>query len=875
MGKTISFTLNGQAVSVEQSESMTVLEALREELQVTSPKDGCSPQGKCGCCTVMVNGKALMSCKQDLSKVDGGTVDTLEGMDPRKREVLARSFVKTGGLQCGFCIPGISMRVAGLLDRTPEPTEKQMKNALQPHLCRCTGYIKIFEAVREAALHWNADTMPEIDPAYNIGDGAARFLGSECVLGDKDYIDDMYLEGMLHGAVALSQYPRARVKSIDLSAAEALDGVVKVITAKDIPGAQKVGLIVKDWPVFIAEGQATHCTGSVIAAVAATSRDIARKATELIKVDYEVLEPVTDPVKAIEPDSPQVHEGQSNHYRTCIVKRGDIDKALAESTHVLTETFDTQRIEHAFLEPEAALAVPEGDGLHIYTQGQGVHDDQKQLASIMDWPLEKIRVTLVSNGGAFGGKEDLSIQQHTMLLAHHTQQPVKLTLTRDQSIRMHPKRHPLKMTYTVGCDAEGRLKAVKAYIIGDTGAYASVGDKVLERAAGHSCGAYSVEAVDVEALTVYTNNYPCGAFRGFGVNQTAFAIEGMLDRLAEKVGIDGYDMRERNILEEGKRFGPGQIMNEGIGLRQTLEALKDTYKNAKYVGIACGIKNTGIGNGMPDIGRALIEVNSPTHLTLYTGYTEMGQGLFTVLRQIVFEEVAKDLGVEPQNIDVKVNTDYAVECGMTTASRGTVLAGEATRRACAKMREAASGGKTLSDMQDETFHGEFICDFTCKPGTGGEDEITHLTFGYATQVVILNDDGSLREVVAAHDVGRVMNRVQCEGQIEGSIHMGLGYALTEDLPCEGGYPVSTDLNDLGIIRSKHVPEIKVKLLEVPDPLTHYGAKGVGEIGLVPTAAAVAGALRSFDGIYRIKLPMKGSAAARAILPKRLHEEDHE
>ena len=818
----------------------------------------------------MINGKALMCCTKDAKSLEGTEVVTLEGLDHHKREVLARAFVKTGGLQCGFCIPGISVRVAALLDRTTTPTDKQIRNALQPHLCRCTGYVKIFDAVKESAAHWEGETLPELETASHVGAGTSRYLGQECVLGEKDYIDDMQLPNMLQGAVLLSAHPRARVLSIDTSKALQHPGVVAVLTAKDLPGAKKVGLIAQDWPVFIEEGHTTQCMGSVLAAVAAETREQARLATEKIQVEYEVLPPVTSPLQAMEEDAPQVHEGTSNLYRTCPIKRGDIDEAFARSAHILEETFYSQRIEHAFLEPEAALVVPEENGVLLYTQGQGVHDDQRQVSKILGLSLEQVRVQLVSNGGAFGGKEDLSIQGHTALLAQHTQRPVKLTLSREQSMRLHPKRHPIEMRYKVGCDEQGRLTAVQARMYGDTGAYASVGDKVLERAAGHSCGPYRVPAVDIEAYTLYTNNPPSGAFRGFGVNQTAFAMEGMLDRLAEIVKLDRYDIRERNILEVGDRFATGQKMDEGLGIRECLEAVKDDFKNAKYAGISCGIKNTGIGNGMPDIGRALIRIDDNDQVTLFTGFTEMGQGLFTVLQQVLSHET----GLQPEQIKVEVNTEYSIECGMTTASRATVLAGEATRRAALKLKAALDQGNTLSDLQSKTYLGEFICDITSKPGTGGEDAKTHMTFGYATQVVILNEDGTLQKVIAAHDVGKVMNRIQCEGQIEGSVHMGLGYALTEDMPTVDGVLESTNINDLGIIRARHIPEIEVRLLEVPDPIGPYGAKGVGEIGLVPTAAAVASALHTFDGIRRIRLPMRGSAAARAILPRSKREDDH-
>lgn len=870
-----TLTVNDEKVSFDEELPVTLLEALRSRLHLTSPKDGCSPQGVCGCCTVLVNGKPQMACRKTLADVDGAAITTLEGIPEREREVLSQAFVSAGGLQCGFCIPGIVMRAKDCLDKYGEPSRDQVRKSLNSHICRCTGYEKILDAVDIAAKHWKGGDLPVIGQDSGVGDRGQRYLGVESTLGLKPYVDDLFLEGMLFGATLMAEHPRARVLRIDTSEAEKMDGVVCVVTAKDVPGERTQGLIEKDWPVFIAEGELTRTVGDQLAAVAASTREIARAALEKIVVEYEVLEPVTDPHAALLPDAPKLHE-KGNHLRRCVVKRGDIDGALSKSAHVFEETFYTQRIDQAFLEPQSCVVEPKDDGSYqVYTQGQGVHDDQLQLASVLGVDISKVRVKLMSNGGGFGGKEDLSIQAQATLLAHKSRRPVKLTVSRDQAAVLHPKRHPIELKYKVGFDEDGKLLAVHARIIGDTGAYASVGDKVLERAAGHSCGPYLAQAVDVEADTVYTNNLPCGAMRGFGANQAAFAIEGLMDRAAEKLGIDSYAIRERNLLKVGDPFSTGQLMNESLGIKETLEAVKDVFYDAlnagKAVGIACGIKNTGIGNGMPDIGRVAIEVKEGGALALTTGYTEMGQGYFTVLRQVVHHET----GLPVERMSVECLSDEAVMCGMTTASRATMLGGEACRRAALELKGALqSVGGDVTKLAGKKFQGEFVCDFTNKPGADVATPVTHVTFSYATQVVILDDEGRLEKVVAAHDVGRVMNRTTCEGQIEGSVHMGLGYALTEDCPNEGGFAVSTSFADLQILRATHTPDIEVRLIEVPDVNTGYGAKGVGEIGLVPTAGAVAAALWRHDGIWRTRLPMRGSAAARAVLPKRLREEDH-
>jgi xanthine dehydrogenase molybdenum-binding subunit len=509
--------------------------------------------------------------------------------------------------------------------------------------------------------------------------------------------------------------------------------------------------------------------------------------------------------------------------------------------------------------------LPAPCSLLVYTQGQGVFDDQRQIASVLGIERERVQTDLVSNGGAFGGKEDMSIQAQTALMAWLTGRPVKLTLTRLESFHIHPKRHPIQLNYKIGCDAEGRITAVKARIIGDKGAYASVGAKVLERAGGHCTGPYRVPAIDMESLAVYTNNPPCGAMRGFGANQAAFAIEGLLDRLAERVGIDGYDIRERNILEPGEAFATGQLLTKPFGLRKTLEAVKDAYKSARYAGIACGIKNVGIGNGMPDVGRAALTVEDERTVHIRTGFTEMGQGLFTICIQFAVEAT----GLPPAVFGkVSADTSLMLDCGQTTASRATVLAGNSIAEAGKALRAELDRGKTLAELVGQTFQGEWLCNYTSKLGkdldkSGGPK--THLTYGFATQVAILDDDGRLAKMIAAHDVGRVINPTQLAGQMYGSLHMGIGYALTEDFEADSGVIRAKKMNDCGVLRAHQMPEMELIFIEEPDPECPFGARGVGEIGLVPTAPAIAGALYRYDGIVRTRLPLRDSPAAAAIV----------
>jgi xanthine dehydrogenase molybdenum-binding subunit len=812
---------------------------------------------------VLVDGRAVVSCAQRAEHAEGRHVVTQEGLEPAERDRWADAFVVSGASQCGFCSPGILMKAEALLAKNGSPTREEIGKALAGNLCRCTGYLKIVDAVELVARSRLGEPMPEPDRSGRIGSRTARYEGRELALGDKPYINDLTAPGMLHGALRFAGHPRARLMRIDPGPARAHPGVVAVLLAGDVTGQRSQGLITADWPQLVAEGEITRYVGDVLAIVVAETRHAAREAAALVGVEVEVLDPIVDPFAAMEPGAPELHEG-GNVLSTSVVKRGDVVAALEGSAHVLTETFQTQVIEHAFLEPESAFAVPEPDGtVHVSSQGQGVWEDRRQVASFLGWPEDRVRVTQVSNGGAFGAKEDLNVQCHAALAAVATGRPVLLTLSRAESLAFHPKRHPLTMTYTVGCDADGRLTGVRARIVGDTGAYASVGDKVLERAAGHACGPYRFDAVDVESTAVYTNNPPNGAMRGFGVNQVAFAIDGMLDRLAELVGVDPWEMRWRNALEVGDRFGTGQILGEGVGIKACLEAVRDAYRGARYAGIGCGVKNTGIGNGLKESGHAILRPESDGSVTLFHSWTEMGQGVNTVLLQIVCEE----LGLTADRVHVVVDTMRELDTGQTTASRSTVLGGRAIQEAAKKVRAELNGGN-LQDLAGREFAGEVVIDWTTKPGTPGiENPVTHFAYAWAVQVVVLDDEGHVEKVIAAHDVGKALNPTLVEGQVEGGVHMGLGFGLTEDFAIEGGVPTSTTLKSLGIIPAPRMPEVETIIVEVPQPEGPYGAKGAGEIGLVPTAAACAGALRAFDGRWRTRLPMRDSAAAAALVPR--------
>jgi selenium-dependent xanthine dehydrogenase len=891
----LSFKLNGKATEANYEVGMHLLEVLREECGITSCKNGCAPEGACGCCLVMIDGKPALSCLRKPEQMAGHDIETVDGLPERTRRIISEAFVLEGGVQCGFCIPGIVIRAAHLIEQGRSDDREAIRKALDGHICRCTGYGRIIDAIQTAGeamrnggklpteprrhsffgeefgLHRNPDFEFASAKGHGIGESHARIGGIEQVLGERPYVDDMLMPGMLHGAMVLAEHPRARVLAVNTEEAARSPGVVRIFTARDVPGNRGTGLAVPDLPVFVATGELTCCVGDFIAMVVADTQFHARQAAAKVKVDYEVLEPITDPLKALEPDAPRVHSDDTFRPAPNVLDsptkfgRGDVESAFATATHVIEATYQTQAVDIAFLEPESCLAYPQANGIKVHSESQGSVFDQKTIASVLKLAESDVEIQLAASGGAFGAKEELSIQAQTAVAAYLLGRPVKTTLTREQSTQHHVKRHPMTITLTVGADADGRLLAVKARIVGDAGGYAGTSAKCLLRAACHSCGPYRVPNVDVESLAVYTNNPTSGAMRGFGTNQAHFAIEGVMGILAERVGVDGWEIRSRNILNPGDRLATGQVMRDSVrGLRESLDAVKNIYRNAKYAGVSCGIKSTGIGNGTTEEGRVVIRVIDPEHVEILNGYTEMGQGLYTATMQAVCEET----GLRDSIMSVQWDKELGAICGETWASRATTLSCAAAQKAARKLAEDLKTS-SLGELAGREYEGSVVYSFTTKPGTpeAAKDPTTHFTFSYSTQVVILDEEGRLARVVAAHDVGRAINPRLCAEQMEGGVHMGLGYALSEDFPSTNGRPHSLKMRDFGLVPAKYMPPVDIILIEVPDEVGGYGAKGVGEIGCVATAGAVAAALHSYDGIRRFKLPMDDAPAATRMLPK--------
>ncbi|MBR6826001.1 MAG: selenium-dependent xanthine dehydrogenase [Oscillospiraceae bacterium] len=849
-----TFYVNGTEVTVEKKQKL--LRYLRDELQILSAKDGCS-EGACGACTVLIEGEPCRACIPDTDRLEGKHVLTVEGLSDWEKTVYVFAFGEAGAVQCGFCIPGMVMCAKSLLDKIPNPTEEQIRFAIRNNYCRCTGYVKIIEAIRLAAKIFREGKLPLPSATdWKIGSRVHRLDVEEKVLGYGKYPDDFYFPGMIYGSALRSKYPRARVISINTAAAKALPGVVCVLTAADIPGKNLIGHLVHDWPVMIPEDGITHFLGDAIALVGAETPEIAEKAKKLIKVEYEILAPVNNPTEAAAPYAPLVHRN-GNLLAHKHVSRGNAEEAIKNSKFVLHEQFRTPWTEHAFLEPECAVAVPDGDGILMYTTDQSSHTTLHEVAMALDLPYEKIKIQNALVGGGFGGKEDMTVQPLAALLAYKTGRPAKCKLTRAESLLIHPKRHPFDMDFTLGVDENGIIQGVKAKVISDTGAYASLGGPVLERACTHAAGPYAYENFEIDGYAYYTNNPPAGAFRGFGVTQTCFAIETLLNMAADLVGITPWEIRFRNAIRPGGVLPNGQIVDESTGLVETLMAIKEDYDNAKVKGLACAMKNAGVGVGIPDWGRCKLIVEEDCKVHIYTGASCIGQGLGTVLVQMIVSNTnlkREDIVYE------RSNTWIAPDSGDTSGSRQTLVTGEACRRACLKLHEALAGS-SLKDMIGKEFYGEYLAK-TDPLGADVPNPVSHVAYGYATQLCILDEEtGYIKKIVAAHDVGKAINPLSCEGQIEGGVVMSMGYALTESYPIDNNKPTAK-FGTLGLFRAHQTPEIKAIVIDKPGLNVACGAIGIGEITSIPTAPAIADAYYRLDGERRFSLPLTGTPYER-------------
>jgi len=920
----ISLIVNGTHHSLEPLPGETLSTLLRQRLRLTGTKIGCD-EAECGACTVLVDGEPIMSCVYPAERADGKAVLTIEGLarrvqDGMKLHPLQDAFVEHGAVQCGFCIPGQIMTAYALLGRSPNPDSAEIRFALKDTLCRCAGYPAIENAILAAAQSLRTGepvARPKIPDSIHdhrsVGHTHLRPDAVEKVTGEAVYTDDLVFDGMVYVKVRRAMVPHGFLRGLDISKAKAQPGVVAVLTAEDIPGEHNHGLVVYDWPVLVGIGERVRYVGDAIALVAAETQDIAEQASAQIEAEFDLQPAITDPVQARQKGVEQIHEN-GNLLKHIKVRKGDLDQGFAQADVILERTFHTPATDHAFLEPECSLAVPRPDGrMEIYVGSQIPYQDREQVARVMGWPEGRVRIVGQLMGGGFGGKEDVMGQIHAALVANATRRPAKLLFDRHESLLVHPKRHATQIRIKIGAKKNGRLVACESELYGDTGAYASLGEKVMTRATTHSAGPYDIPHVRADCYAMYTNNPPAGAFRGFGVTQSAFAVESMMDMLARELELDPVELRRINALHVGSLTNTGQELRESVGLMECIDRVDAEMRSqnphpfdpvvdparptlVRAWGFAAAYKNTGLGGGASDRAGAEVELYENGTFEVRSSSAEMGQGLVTVMRLVVAEEMS----VAPEQVRVLVmDTDLTPNGGPTTASRQTYVTGNASRHAAITLRNAISAalaekydvrpdqirfdnGMVHADGHSLTYaeiaremkalgqQPRALYDYeaprTQPLGTGGD---MHFAFSYGVQaaeveVNTLTGEVRVLKIISANDVGMAVNPLGLQGQVEGGVMMGLGNALTEEFIVEDGNVVSDYLARYRIPGILLTPEITSLIVEHPTAEGPYGAKGVGEICSIPTTPAITNAIFNAVGVRVDKTPVDQEMIARSL-----------
>ncbi len=920
----ISFNVNGQDHSLPSIPSETLSDLLRGRLHLTGTKIGCD-EAECGACTVLVDGQPVLACIFPAERAHGKNIVTIEGLAERvhaemKLHPLQEAFVQHGAVQCGFCIPGQIMTAFALLKRCPEPSSQDIREALKDTLCRCAGYPTIENSILDAARALRTG-MPVEGPHIPDSITAGKVVGRtelrpdavEKVTGEAIYTDDLQFDGMLYARVRRAMVPHAFLKSLDVSRARALPGVVSVLTAEDIPAEHNHGLVIYDWPVMVGLGERIRYVGDALAIVAAETQAIADAAVELIEAEFDLQPVISGPVQARQEGVPQIH-AKGNQLKHIKVRKGDMQAGFADSEIILEHIFHTPTTDHAFMEPECSIAVPMPDGrMEIHVGSQIPYQDREQVARVMGWPESRVRIVGELMGGGFGGKEDIAGQIHAAMLANVTQRPVKLLFDRHESLLVHPKRHATQIRVKVGAKKDGRLVAVESELYGDTGAYASLGDKVMTRATTHSAGPYDIPHVRADCYAMYTNNPPSGAFRGFGVTQSAFAVESMMDMLAEKVRVDPVQLRRMNALQVGSITNTGQLLRESVGLTECIDKVDAEMRRlnadpfqprrdpemphlVRAWGFAAAYKNTGLGGGAPDISGAEVELYEDGMFEVRSSAAEMGQGLVSVMRMIVAEEFQVPAG---QVRVLVMDTDLTPNGGPTTASRQTFVTGNASRHAARTLREAITaalaekydvrpgqirfeGGRVHANGHSISFaevarefkasgqHPRALYEYeapkTQPLGTGGD---MHFAFSFAAQaaeVEVNTVTGEVRvlRVISANDVGAAINPLGLQGQVEGGVMMGIGNCLTEEFILSEGHVVTDRLARYRMPGIMLTPEITSFIVEHPSAEGPYGAKGVGEVCTIPTTPAITNAIYNAVGVRVDSLPVDQEKISAAL-----------
>jgi selenium-dependent xanthine dehydrogenase len=918
----LAITVNGQDYSVDVAESRTLAQFLRLDLGLTGTKIGCE-EAECGICTVLVDGTPADSCIYPAFKAQGRQITTVEGLaQGEELHPIQSNFIAHGAVQCGFCTPGLMMTSAALLNENPDPTTADIKVALKDTYCRCTGYTSVISAIQSAAREKRGETpLPVNDPKVDepmsvISRSVPPIDVVEKVTGQAKFTDDYVFPDMLFARTLRSPHPHARILSINTEKAKAYPGVRSVLTHKDVPGENLHGLVYRDWPVLC--NDVVRYVGDAVAIVAADTEDIAADALKLIEVEYEPLPVVADPEYAHTAEAPILHPNHAtgNLLKHIKVRHGDIEQGFAEADIIVEREYRTPTTEHAFLEPECAIGVPDGypghQKLTIYVGSQIPYQDRNQIALSMGLEEESVRVIGTLIGGGFGGKEDIAGQIHVAMLATVTGLPVKMLYSRQESLIFHPKRHATIIRIKTGAKNNGKLTAVQAELYGDGGAYASLSDKVMTRATTHATGPYEVPNAKIDCYAMYTNNVPSGAFRGFGVTQSAFAVEQNMDLLAEALNIDPLEFRVMNAQKVGVTTATGQLLRESVGLLETIDDVRKdmaahhngsgfrwTWREGHKAyawGVACAYKNTGLGGGAPDKSEAEVEAYEDGTIQVRTAAADMGQGIAHVVAQCAAEE----MHLAYNRVKVLLcDTDLTPNGGPTTASRQTFMTGNAARLAASTLLEAITrSAAEMMDVPPEKIYYEeglmrsnghsvemgkvvgwmksnglsarvkhvYHAPATKPLGSGGD---MHFAFSYATQAALIEVDMDTGEthvlkVLSSTDIGRAINPLMLQGQIEGGIVMAMGNCLSEAFIIEDGVPWTQLLSRYKMPSIKHTPEIISRLVEHRASEGPYGAKGVGEIPSINTTPAICNAIYNATGVRIFSLPVDQDALLRAI-----------
>jgi xanthine dehydrogenase molybdenum-binding subunit len=887
----LSMTLNGNPVEVEVDEARYLSEVLRGELGLKGTKIGCN-EAECGICTVLVNGTPVSSCVFPAFKAQGAVVETIESLSSDGNlHPLQQAFLDQGAVQCGICTPGMIMTSKALIDdKGASLTEGDIKTALKDTYCRCTGYRSIVRAILQAAGGEASGNAKPATTSSPVGKPLPNPNARAKIDGSARFTDDYEFPGMLYARTKRAGVPHARILSIDTAAAGKLPGVHAVLTHAHVPGHNRHGLVIDDWPVLCDDK--VRYAGDAVAIVAAESDEIAAAAIDLVTVEYEELPVAGDALQASEPGAPLVHDGRSegNLLKHIRVDKGDIEAGFAEADVVVDRTYRTQCAEHLFLEPECSVGIPAGydpagfggevddDAVRgqtarhskttIYVGSQIPYQDRDQTAAALGVEPDAVRVVATLTGGGFGGKEDITGQIHVALLAEKTGRPVKMLYSRQESLLVHPKRHPTVIRTRIGARKDGTLTAVQATLYGDGGAYASLSEKVLTRATTHATGPYEAPNVKVDCFAMYTNNAPNGAFRGFGVTQSCFAVESTMDILASKLGIDPVELRHKNALDVGRTTSTGQELRESVGLRECIEKVTSDMRgdgfrwsweegDSRFAwGLAVAYKNTGLGGGAPDKASAEVEVwrGDELRAEVRISSAEMGQNLPGVLAACA----AQELGMPMENVHVLLgDTDYCPDGGPTTASRQSFVSGNAVRLAAQK---------AATDNSDHVLvRYDYEAPQTRPLGEGGD---MHFAFSFGAQAALVEVDMTtgevhVRKIIAAHDIGRALNPLTLKGQIEGGIVMALGYTLTEHYIQEDGEPWTSLMARYKMPSIEHVPEIVSHVVEHAVASGPFGAKGAGELPSIPTSAAITNAIYRATGVRVHSLPVDQDELLRA------------